>query len=76
VSFFQISTRIRGAPQLLQLQQHRDSTLKLPVEMNLVAGEPHEAVRVDGVAKSLRADQRPVVKLLSALLVPWQDLAF
>jgi hypothetical protein len=51
------SGRIYGATQLLQLEQHRQHPLELSVEMNLVAGETLESIRIDGFAKCLRADQ-------------------
>jgi hypothetical protein len=45
--FFQISARIRGTPQVLQLQRHREHAFQLPVEMDLVAGKPIESLGID-----------------------------
>jgi hypothetical protein len=40
----------------LQLKQHREHSLELPVEMNLVAAKTFKPVRIDGFAKCLSAD--------------------
>jgi hypothetical protein len=50
------SRRVCGAPQLLQLEQHREHAFELSVEMNLVAGEAFEPVGIDGFAICLSAD--------------------
>jgi hypothetical protein len=38
------------APQLLELQQHAEDALQLAVEMDLIAGQPLELVRVERLA--------------------------
>jgi hypothetical protein len=53
------SGRTYGAT-LLKLEQHRQHAFELSVEMDFVAGETIESVRIDGLAECLRADQRPV----------------
>ena len=40
------SGRARGATQLSQLEQHREHAFQFSVEMNLVAGEAFEPVRI------------------------------
>jgi hypothetical protein len=54
------SGRAYGATQLLKLAQHRQHAFEFSIEMDLVAGEAFEPVRVDGFAKCLLTDQRPV----------------
>jgi hypothetical protein len=41
------SGRVRGATQFLQLEQHCEHAFGLSVEMNLVASETFESVRID-----------------------------
>lgn len=53
-------------PQLLQFDEHREHALELAVEMNLVAGKPFEPVRIDGFAKCLSPDQRPMIQFSAA----------
>jgi len=50
------SGRVRGATQFLQLEQHREHALQLPVEVSLVAGKSLEPVGIDGFAKCLGAN--------------------
>jgi hypothetical protein len=54
------SGRAYGAPQLLELEQHRQHAFEFSIEMDFVAGETIESVRIDGLAECLCADQRPV----------------
>jgi hypothetical protein len=71
------SGRARGATQLSQLEQHREHAFQFSVEMNLVAGEAFEPVRIRlrqmaeresmGGARVLAGDAEPVIA--SSLLV-------
>jgi len=54
------SGRTYGATQLLKLEQHRQHAFELSVEMDFIAGETIESVRIDGLAECLCTDQRPV----------------
>src|SRR5262249_27661544 len=65
---------VYGATQLLELEQHREHTFELSIEMDLVTGEAFEPIRIDCFAKCLLPDQRPIVEFLAPLLVPGQDL--
>ena len=63
-----------GNAQLLQLQQHRERSFQLSIEVDLVPRQPFEPIRLDSLAESLRTDQRSVIKLALPLIVPRQDL--
>jgi hypothetical protein len=41
--------------------------LQLVIEVNLVAAEPLQLVRIQGLSKRLLADQRPVGQFLAAV---------
>jgi hypothetical protein len=64
------SLRLLTATQALQLEQHREHPFEFSVEMNLVASEAFEPVRVDRFAKCLVTDQRSIIKLLATFFVP------
>ena len=61
------SGRVYGAPQLLELEQHRQHAFELSVKMNLVTGEAFEPIRVNGFATCLLSDHRPIVDCTQTL---------
>ena len=64
------SGRTYGATQLLELEQHRQHAFEFSIEMDFVAGETIESVRIDGLAECLCADQGPILDLSPPLLIP------
>jgi hypothetical protein len=61
---------VSGATQVLQLEQHREHALQLPIEVDLVASKTFEPVRIYSFAKRLCADQRPVFEFSPTILIP------
>ena len=54
-----------GSPsQVLEPQQHCKHLFEFAVEMDLVASEPLQFVRIERLAECLLADQRPVGQFL------------
>ena len=66
--------RIRDVALFCETDQHGQGPLHLAIEMNLVTGEPFQLVGVNGVAIGLLTDERPAGELLTACLIPGQNL--
>src|SRR5690242_12584044 len=61
-------------PQVLELEQHGKGSLQLAVEVDLIARQTLQALRIKRLAQRLGAQQGPAFQLLAPLLVPGQDL--
>ena len=61
-------------PQIPKAQQHDQHPFELAVEMDLIAAEPLQLVRIERLAECLLADQRAVGQFLLASLEPRQHL--
>ena len=59
-----------STPQVLEPQQHGKHSLKLSIEMDLVASKTLQLFRIERVAESLLADQRPVGQFLLPVVKP------
>src|SRR5215207_7538122 len=60
--------------QVLEPEQHGKGSLQLAVEVNLVARQTCQAIRLKCLAQSLGAQQGAVLQLLASLLVPGPNL--